>query len=169
MKLAWTKLVYAYPHYNQIRLGIFHLTSVQLTNRIENRHASLCILQASVLMDVNCWFPDFLLDKALSWEALSTWMSTGAEDIHCSIMGAQHLPVTGPQSATSEEPELPCGQIYMLWNYRGWVDKIHISFAFLPHIMNVWPTFLVGGSPSYKCYLLGVQTLFHHTFSHFFS
>lgn len=168
MTLAWTKLVYAYPHYNQIRWGIFHLTSVQLTNRIEKCHANQCKLQGSVLMDVNCCFPEFLSDMALSWEAFSTWMSTGTEDIHCSIMGAQHLPVSGSQSATSEEPELPSRQMYVLWNYWGWLDKIRISFAFLPHVMNVWPTFLVRGSPSYKCYLLGVQTHFHDTFSHFF-
>lgn len=117
MKLAWTKLVYAYRHCNQVRRGNLHLTSVQLANRIENRHASLCILQASVLMGVNCCFPYFLLDMALSWEALLAWMSTGTEDIHCSITGAQHLPVSGPQSATSEEPGLPSRQIYVLWNY----------------------------------------------------
>lgn len=58
-----------------------------------------------------------LLDKALSWEALSAWMSTRTEITHSFIMGAQHLPLSVPQPCILEEPELSSRQIYVLWSY----------------------------------------------------
>lgn len=71
------------------------------------------------ITDICCVGAGFqiLLDKALSWEALLAWMSTRTEITHSFIMGAQHLPVSGPHPGISEEPELPSRQIYVLWNY----------------------------------------------------
>lgn len=71
------------------------------------------------ITDICCVGAGFqiLLDKALSWEALLAWMSTRTEITRSSIMGAQHLPVSGPHPGISEEPELPSRQIYVLWNY----------------------------------------------------